>query len=334
MESYENALCPCESGKRYIECCLDRHIKKSFVNPLDNSKEELKKAIAGRNFATLDAANEFLRVYYDRRNSEPRPDFLGLSSNQIQRLIDSPFINTSDMYLLNGDFRVEDMAGIPIVSNVVRFLGDLASVEPLKSTATGNLPRDFAGRLFIDLDQTPFKDIIKFRTETDSMTVHSLRLILSIGGWIKKEKGYFRLTRKGKKAVEGGFSAADYLDLFSAFVQEFNWGYQDRFPDFEIIQRAALFSIDLLHQKARGFVESHSLSPYFIRAFPLILAEVKSTWDSAFSQIDRCFAIRFLDRFCVYFGLVELRERSPDPLERTLFLKTSAFFDRLLTWKI
>ena len=333
-EAYENALCPCESGKRYLECCLDQHIENSRESPLQNSKEELKKAIAGKNFPSLDEANRFLRAFYDRRNSEPKPDFMGLSSDQVHRLIDLPYTHTTDMVVLNRDFRGEDMTGIPVVSNSVRFLSDLASVEPLKATAKGNLPPDFAKPLFVDLDHTSMKEFIKFRTEMDSMTVHSLRLILTIGGWVKKEKGFFRLTRKGIKSVEGGFSAADYLDLFTAFVQKFNWGYQDGYPAFEIIQRATLFSLFLLHKKARGFRKSYSLSPYFIRAFPLILAEANPKWDHIFSQIDRCYNVRFLERFCVYFGLVELRERSPDPLERTLFLKTSAFFDRLLTWKI
>ena len=333
-EVHENALCPCESGKKYFDCCLPRHIEKSRQNPHQDWKEQLKKEMAGKDFSSLDEANRFLRVYYERRNAEPQPDFMGLSSDQVHRLIDLPYTHTTDMVVLNCDFRAEDMTGIPVVSHSVRFLTELASVQPLKATAAGNLPPDFAKPLFVDLDQTPLKEIIKFRTETDSMIVHSLRLILSIGGWIKKEKGYFRLTRKGNKAVEQGFSAADYLDLFTAFVQKFNWGYQDGYPAFEIIQRATLFSLFLLHKKARGFRKSYSLSPYFIRAFPLILVEAEPRWDDVFSQIDRCYETRFLERFCAYFGLIDLRERNPDPLERTLTLKTSPFFDRLLTWKI
>jgi hypothetical protein len=333
-EAHENALCPCESGKKYFDCCLPRHIEKSRQNPHQDWKEELKKEMAGKDISSLDEANRFLRAYYERRNSEPKPDFLGLSSDQVHRLIDLPFSHTSDMVLFTSDFGTEDMAGIPVVTQTERFLGDLSSVEPLKATVKGNLPPDFAKPLFIEFDETPLKSFIKFRTETDSMTVHSLRLILSIGGWIKKEKGYFRLTRKGTKAVDQGFSAADYLDLFTAFVQKFNWGYQDGYPPFEIIQRATLFSLFILHKKARDFRKSYSLSPYFIRAFPLILVEAEPRWDDVFSQIDRCYETRFLERFCAYFGLIELRERNPDPLDRTLILKTSPFFDRLLTWKI
>lgn len=290
--------------------------------------------MSGKDFPSLEEANRFLRAYNDRRNSEPKHDFLGLSADQVHRLIDLPFSHSSDMVLFKSDFGKEDMIEIPIVSQSIRFLGDLASVEKLKATAIGNLPPDFAKPLFLEFDQSPLKKYIKFRTETDSMTVHSLRLILSLGGWIKKEKGYFRLTRKGTKAVEQGFSAADYLDLFTAFVQKFNWGFQDGYPAFEIIQRATLFSLLLLHKKARSFRKSYSLSPYFIQAFPLILVEAEPRWDDVFSQIDRCYELRFLERFCVYFGLIELRERNPDPLERTLVLKTSLFFDRLMTWKI
>ncbi|MCX6561804.1 MAG: SEC-C domain-containing protein [Candidatus Aminicenantes bacterium] len=331
-EAYEKALCPCGSGKRYVECCLNRHIEKSRENPLQNSKEELKKIMARKDFSSLEAANEFLRVYWTRRNSEPRADFLGLSSDQIHRLIDLPFTHTSDIVRFNADYETEILTEIPIVKDVRRFLDAFAGAEPLKATATGNLPREFAKALFEELDRSRLKKYIKFRTETDSLDVHTLRLVLEIVGWVRKSKGYFRLTQKGRKALDVGLSASNYLDLLSSYICRFNWGYQDRYPEFEIIQRAALFSLYLLHKKARQSVASHSLSPYFIRAFPRILAEVQSPWKNIFSIIDDCFALRFIERFCGYFGLIDVQERS-DPLGHIRILQVNGFFDRLMTWK-
>ncbi len=333
-EACEDALCPCESGRRYIECCLERHVEKGRGNPIQEINEELKKEMAARNFANLDEANRFLRDFYTRRNGKPSPDFLGLSPDQVHRLIDLPLTHAGDIVLLSRDFSAEDMTGIPAVSHCIRFLNDLASSGRLKETAAGYLPREFARRLFDDLDQSPLKPHIKFRTETDSGTVHFLRLILGIGGWMKKEKGRFSLTRKGEKAVRQGFSAGDYLDLFSAFAFKFNWGYQDGFPEFRIIQQGVLFSLYLLHKKARGFVDNHSLSPFFIRAFPMILPEARPSWGSAFYQVNSCYSVRFLERFCLYMGLIELREKQRETFARALSLKTSPFFDRLLTWKV
>ena len=334
MNELENAPCPCESGKRYVDCCLKLHLAKSRENPARAAGEEAQRILRGKNFDSLEALNDFMRVYWNRRNAEPNPDFVGLSADQIHRLIDFPFQSTDDLVRLNDSFGQNDMAGIPVVDNAVRFLQAMAEVEPLKATATGNLARDFAKRLFDDIDQSDLKQIINFRTETDSMTVHSLRLILTMGGWLRKEKGWFRLTRKGRKSVEAGFSAADYLDLFRTFTQKFNWGFQDGYPGLEIIQRAFLFSLLLVHKKGGEFLENYRLGPYFVRAFPLALAESERFPCDPYERISRCFSLRFLERFCAYFGLIETKSLGEDPLDRSFFLKASGFLDKLLTWKI
>ena len=334
MKEHENAPCPCESGKRYVNCCLDLQLAKSRENAARALNEEIEKLVSGRNFDSFEAMNEFVRNYCDRQNAEPKPDFLGLSTDQIHRLIDFPFQSTDDLVRLNDSFGQNDMAGIPVVDNAVRFLQAMAEVEPLKATATGNLARDFAKRLFDDIEQSEWKKYINFRSETDSMTVHSLRLILTMGGWLRKAKGTFRLTRKGRKSVKAGFSAADYLDLFWTFTRKFNWGFQDGYPGLENIQRAHLFSLLLLHKKAGEFLENYHLGPYFVRAFPLALAESERFRCDPYERVSRCFSGRFLERFCAYFGLIETKPRGEDPLDRRFFFKASPFLDKLLTWKI
>jgi len=334
MKEHENAPCPCESGKWYVDCCLELHLAKSRENPARVANEEAQRILRGRNFDSLGAVNAFMRVYWDRRNTEPNPDFLGLSADQVHRLIDFPFQSTDDLVRLNDSFGQNDMAGIPVIDHAVRFLQAMAEVEPLKATATGNLARDFAKRLFDDIEQSDWKKNINFRSETDSMTVHSLRLILTMGGWLRKAKGTFQLTRKGRKSVEAGFSAADYLELFRTFTQKFNWGFQDGYPGLEIIQRACLFSLLLLHKKAGEFLENYHLGPYFARAFPLALAESGRFQCDPYERISRCFSLRFLERFCAYFGLIETKPRGEDPLDRRFFFKASPFLGKLLTWKI
>ena len=334
MKEHENAPCPCESGKRYVDCCLGLHLARSQENPARALNEEIEKLVGGRNFDSLEAMNEFVSNYCDRRNAEPKADFLGLSAEQIQWLVDFPLEGTDELVRLNDSFGQSDMAGIPVVDNAVRFLQAMAEVEPLKATANGNLPRDFAARLFDDIDRSRWKKYMKFRREADSMTVHSLRLILTMGGWLKKGKGSFRLTRKGKKSVEEGFSTADYLDLFWTFTRKFDWRFQDYCLDLEIIQRAYLFALFLVHKKARGFMEDYRLGPHFVRAFPLALTEAELTQGDPYEKVSFCFSLRFLERFCAYFGLIETKPRIKDPFDRRFFFKASPFLDKLLTWKI
>jgi hypothetical protein len=334
MNEHEKAICPCGSGKRYIECCLPSHIAKSQTNLARAFNEEMNEVIRGRAFDSIEAMNAFVQAYCDRTNAEPKADFLGLSADQVHRLIDFPLDRTADIVRLNDSFSRDDMAGIPVVENTTRFLRALAEVEPLKATATGNLPREFARRLFDKIDDFRWKKYIKFQSEEDSMTVHSLRLLLTKGGWVRKHKKHFRLTRKGRRSVDEGFSATDYLDLLRTFTREFNWGFQDRYPDFDIIQRGYLFALYIIHMKAGEFVEFYSLAPHFIRAFPLVFTEADELRDDLYREVSGCFTLRFLERFCAYFGLIETRGRTEDPVDRRFSFRASRFYDKLLVWKI
>jgi hypothetical protein len=334
MNEHEKALCPCGSGKPYVLCCLLSHIAKSQANLARAFNVEMKEVIRGRAFDSIEAMNAFAQAYCDRTNAEPKADFLGLSADQVHRLIDFPLERVADLVLLDDSFSRDDMAGIPVVENATRFLRAMAEVEPLKATATGNLPREFARRLFDEIDDFRWKKYIKFRSEEDSMAVHSLRLLLTKGGWIKKHKGQFRLTRKGWRSVDEGFSAVDYLDLLRTFTREFNWRFQDRYPDFDIIQRGYLFALYIIHMKAREFVEFYSLAPHFIRAFPLVFTEADELRGDLYREISGCFTLRFLERFCAYFGLIETRGRTEDPIDRRFSFRASRFYDKLLHWEI
>jgi hypothetical protein len=333
MEPFEKVSCPCESGKRYVGCCLDRHFEASRRNLAGDFQIDLKRAIAGKTFASLDEANAFLRAYHERKNAEPKADFMGFSADQIHRLIDFPLKSENSFVRYKYDFPAEELDGIQVVTNARRFLTAFAEAGPLKATAAGNLPRTFAEQMFEAIDRSKLKEFIKFRSESDSMEVHSLRILLELAGWIRKTKGSFRLTEKGKKVNKDGLSPSFYGELLKGYTNRFNWAYHDRYPGFEIIQRAWLFSLYILRKKARGYVESHSISPFFIRAFPLVLAEVERPWKNIYSIVDDCYSLRFLERFCAYFGLIEVRERI-DPLDRTLVFKVSPLFDRFISWRV
>jgi hypothetical protein len=334
MQEHEKAICICGSGKHYVNCCLPAHIARSRANPAREFNEEIRRLIGARHFDSIDALNEFSRLYCDRYNRAPQEDLLGLSPDQVHWLVDYPLEGTQDMLRLDSSLGRDVLADIPVVRDAECLLKTLAEAGPVKMTATGNLPRDLAKRLFDEIDRSRWKKYIKFRSETDSMPLHSLRLILSMGGWIRKLKGRLQLTKRGHKVGEQGFTGADYADLFWAFTRRFNWKYQDRFPDFDIIQKSYLFSLYLLHKHARAFVADYQMAPHFVRAFPAVLAETATIEKEAYAAFSHCYRVRFLDRFCAYFGLIEMKPRGPDPFDSRFDLRISRFYDKLLTWKI
>jgi len=85
-----NEPCPYGSGRKYKDCCLGKDVTESIHNPLWGFKEELQNTLGGRVFESIDEVNDFLLQFTDRKNSAPMLDFLGLSSDVMQRLLCQP----------------------------------------------------------------------------------------------------------------------------------------------------------------------------------------------------------------------------------------------------
>jgi hypothetical protein len=154
-----------------------------------------------------------------------------------------------------------------------------------------------------------------------------------MGGWLKKEKHYYSLTKKGRSIVERGFSEADFFTLFKVFTRRFNWAFQDSYPSIWIIQGGFVFSLYLLHRKALRFIDAEELGDYFIKAFPGALSEAEAIrlLDPG-DTVRNCFSLRFLQHFCEYFGLVDTRREKKKPYGFRLFVKKSSFYDRYVDW--
>ena len=331
---HERAACPCGSGKRYVACCLAVDKKRALERPTRAGDEELSALLERRAFDSPLARQDFIRAFCDAKNAEPRPEYLGLSADQIYWMVEFPLEGTDDLVVLNERLDPENVSAVPIVKSAMIFLRALADEGPVKATATGNLGRNFAKRLFDEIDHSRWKKYVSFRSEEDSSTVQSLRLVLTQGGWIRKTKGAFGLTQRGKTSAAGGFSSSDFMRLFRIFAGKFNWAFMDRYIELEFIQQTFLFSLYLVHRKARGFVDDFNLAPFFIRAFPQVLAEYPETLNDPYWTVSGCYVRRFLERFCAAFGLIETKPVSNDPEDDRFRFKASPFFDQLLHWKI
>ena len=135
--------------------------------------------------------------------------------------------------------------------------------------------------------------------------------------------------------LTSGFSEQHFYHFLHTFAVKFNWAFQELYPEFWIIQGSWLFSLFLLHKKAKNYTEDVTLSRDFIKAFPEVALEVDETYISAFEYIAQCFSFRFLDRFCEYFGFVEARrEKKEGSFIDRLFVKTSPLFKKYFIWNV
>ena len=296
--------------------------------------DELHDAIGDQSFKTMEEAQAFVDSWMKNKNTSPLPDLLGLSPEQMHGLLYRPLGQTPDIVALTTTPDTNEFANVPVVREVRYFLARLGELQPLKTTARGNLPRSFSREFHEQFPETPgFASPI--RSEEDDWKLMALRHILDMSGWIRKRDGKFSLTKKGAKVVEVGFDLEEYHHLLAVYLHRFNWASRDLYPSLGIIQQGALFSLYLLHRKAKEYIDAAELSRSFISAFPVALMEVnKLTYQEPADLVGRAFRIRFLERFCEYFGLVTIQRKGDYFDDREWQVKVTPLFESMFEWKL
>jgi len=288
----------------------------------------------GQTFESIEKAQSFADAWLRKKNAEPKSEFLGLSPEQMHRLLYRAFEETSDIVTLNRDLSSEKILEIPIVKEAVYFLRRLGEIQPLKATVRGNLPRAFAREIhnrFPEDPEYPFP----IASEEDDPKLQALRHILDMCGWIKKRNQKFYLTQKGKILNARGFGPDDFHHLFQTYTLKFNWASRDLYPELQITQQAFLFSCYLLHMKAKTAARADELSNCFVRAFPALINTEGENLSSeeSLELAQRSFYVRFIERFCEYFGLVTVEKKEKISFQLDYLIRTTPFFDEMFQWK-
>ncbi len=321
-----------------IIALLDSEPDSSETEEADEKKfqifDEMRSAMKGQAFKSIEEAQAFADAWLGKKNAEPKSEFLGLSPEQLNRMLYRPFDETSDIVTFNRDLSSEKFLEIPIVKEAVYFLRRLGELQPLKATAKGNLPRAFACEIHDRFPEHP-EFSYPIVSEEGDMKLSALRHILDMCGWVKKRNQKFYLTQKGQILDGKGFGPDDFHHLFQTYTRKFNWASRDFYPELEIIQQAFLFSCYLLYRKAKTYVNVNEFSTYFIQAFPAALKpeEKYLSSEEPYRLLQHSFYVRFIERFCEYFGFVTIQKQKRS-FQLDYLIRTTPFFDELFQWKL
>jgi yecA family protein len=311
-----NEPCPCGSGKKYKKCCLGQEAP---LEPSGGIGGELEQALQEREFASLEEAQAFAADFAQQRNAAPAPGFDGLSPNQMAELLYRPF----EASFVSFPERLELPPQAPVVT-LFGLLAEALGETGLKTTATGNLPREFCRRAaLVFLGEAGLEERTRFggiNKEADFDELHVTRLVAQQAGLIRKYKGRWVLTRAARQLLADSGMAGIYPRLLRAFAHGFNWAYQDRYPQLHIIQRSFAFTLYLLSRHGDTPRPQAFYEDAFLAAYPAALAETEpSAWDSAEDQLRRCYTLRTLVRFAAPLGLIDLEPAHADRTARTSY---------------
>jgi hypothetical protein len=237
-----------------------------------------------------------------------------------KRLVKTPKLYFLDTGLATWLLGIQNSEQLP--THVQRgalfeLLTDAIGEQGLKPTAKGNLPRNFCREAALSYwGEQGYQENTRFggiNREEDFADLHITRLVAELAGLIRKYKGRFILSRDCRRLLANGGLAAIYPRLFRAYVEQFNWGYTDGYPELRFIQSAFLFTLYLLMRYGDTWMPQIFYEDAFIRAFPMLLDEVPpSQVFSPDDEVRRCYVWRTLVHFAGFLGLATVEPVSDE----------------------
>jgi hypothetical protein len=221
------------------------------------------------------------------------------------------------------------------VTRLLVLLADAIGDAGLKPTAKGNLPRNFCREAALAyFGEEDYREITRFvgiNSETDFRELHAARLVAEMAGLVRKHKGKFILSRKYRDLLAEHGMRGIYPCLFQAFVRDYEWGYQDRYPDFHFIQSSFAFTLFVLTKYGDEQRQDTFYTEKYLRAFPALLKEVSEiSFMTPEKFVGSCYSHRTLTRFAEFMGLVEIERVGHRLLPDKILIRKTPLLDAVI----
>ncbi len=299
MKTGRNDPCPCGSGKKYKHCCL------SVARAVN---DELSDLLSGQEFDSIEEVQAATDTLMAKQNQKPQDDFLGLSSEQIYRMLNFAY-DTPELFQFSEQLPIEPDAPIlMLMEGIVSAIDD----KGLKATkAKGSLPQKLCREVWGDYSKLYADDVFssfhKVNKEDDFFELHVTRIVLELAGFLRKTRGRFYLTKKYQKIANKAGLKGLYPIIFRTYCREFNWGYWDHYNEVSFIQQSFLFTLYLLKQQGEKMTFTSIYEDNFLRAFPMVVDEMdESSYSTPEEDLRCCYYSRAYKHFLVFLGLAEL----------------------------
>ena len=289
------------------------------------------KAKAGQ--LTLDELNRCMKEHQERLNNRPIDDFDGISPNQMLVLQRE---GLSDQCVLGFKPSIDQFIDhVPLFKLSELLLQTISQAGQLKLTVKGNLPVKVCEQLFnLQLIKWPYMEYVKRIREEEIPYLWPLKQYLLDEGIAKKRGNALSLTKYGEKLLFGP-ATARFKTLFFFFTGRFNWNNLYDIDDNGWCgQFGWAYSLLLLSRYGSAPLENEFYGTKHMIAFQKQLYEKRKEpqYKESITLYHRAYAIRFMENFADWFGLVNIERRKN--LQISFFdqfiITKSTLFDNLL----
>jgi len=302
--------------------------------PLDLG-DFIRETIKGKDFPDPESMIAHLSEVRETWNRQPMDDMGGLSPTQTRYLLDSDWKDERGAVSLNAGLTLDELKGPRILLNSRIFLAEILEADGVKTTVAGNLKRKFVEHLVNAMHWPPgevesYWRVSKVMNEEDFGPLHVLRIVLELGRLVRRIKGTFQVTKKGKTLLAEGRAGQLYSLIFRTYFREFNLAYQHRMPLFPGLQHTIAYSFYMLSKYGDNWKEPEALAPLVV--LPAVKAQVlESRFPTALTWLVDS---RILDPL-ESFGLLEKRDLPPrDKITRRFETRKTKIFDKFIRFNL
>lgn len=220
---------------------------------------------------------------------------------------------------------------IPIVGHALFLLASAGSDDGMKLTQTGALNRKFVQAFW---DKFLVEEDKRFRPSREFECPEATRIhqLLVYKKYVRKFKGAVKLTPSGLRVLDDGPTLDFCRDLLLAGIYGWNWAFEDRFPDYDVIQASAHGMIERLWSWPTQSLTAVEFAEEIFEKVDENGKAIRMKYDAdapysfdTYEGMVRCLNLRFFERFCVPFGILRdpseprLMSNPTDPFEKTEF---------------
>ncbi len=163
-----------------------------------------------------------------RYNQRPQEELGGLSPEQMQRLLAADWSDPGAALFLDRSLSMAEVSGARMLRNAWGFLDALVEEGGTKATGAGNLNRAVVARMMESLESpherrdTRLASYRQVVNEEDVGYLNLLRVVLEVGGLIKRRKGLWTVTREGERLRDRERAGVLFAHLFETVFRKMN----------------------------------------------------------------------------------------------------------------
>ncbi len=301
--------------------------------------EQIRRLLKERGIHDIDEANALIQKFTDEHNRRPVPEFGGYSPEQVYHLMRADWEHPDSVFSLNKNIPPYELTGAALLADARLLLRLLQEQGGAKTTGTGNLNRKFVAQYVEQM--TEREEILQYQylckrgwNEDEIGPLNTLRHVIQIAGLIRKNKGYFKITKEAGRLLQENNAGELYARLFFTFFRRFNLACLDFMGECPGVQETVAFSFLMLRKHAHDWTSFEALLPRLF--LPAVIQEIPVFAYDGKSQINRITEWRILEPLRK-FGLLEFQYEKindPYPISRLHKLRVTPLFDTFFRFRL